>query len=241
MPAYRSDAEGEIRDVVVDHLRQFRPQARIIHEINAVNYMAGRTNRIDVLAISPADIVAVEIKSAKDKLDRLPDQISAMRGVANNVVAAIHEKFLVEKITNEWAAHSERDGKFFRMDVPDGVGLHVPTWVYPKRRRAIDPTGPDPDAIWRLPVATLQTSLPSGAIAMLWGAELAQLCSEFGVADSRRSTLDHKTRALLWHCTGAELTRGICAMLRQRCCVEADPEIETVIWRQDAAPGKALA
>ncbi len=107
MPAYRSSAEAEIRDAVVARIRKQRPGARIIHEINVSTY---GPNRIDVLAVDRAEIIAVEIKSAKDKLDRLPAQIAAMRGAAHRVVAAIHEKFLVEQVTNEFAAHEERDG-----------------------------------------------------------------------------------------------------------------------------------
>lgn len=35
MPAYRSEAEGEVRQAVVEYLRIQRPNARIIHEINS--------------------------------------------------------------------------------------------------------------------------------------------------------------------------------------------------------------
>ena len=34
MPAYRSSAEAEVRDAVVARLREIRPDARIMHEIN---------------------------------------------------------------------------------------------------------------------------------------------------------------------------------------------------------------
>jgi len=34
MPAHRSDAEAEIREAVVQHLRRARPEARIMHEVN---------------------------------------------------------------------------------------------------------------------------------------------------------------------------------------------------------------
>src|SRR6056297_3623333 len=92
MPAARSEAEAEIRDAVVAKLRRTRPDARIIHEIN----MAGGTNRADVMAVSPAEIITVEIKSEKDKLDRLPDQIATMRKCSHITVAALHRKFMPE-------------------------------------------------------------------------------------------------------------------------------------------------
>ncbi|WP_278118673.1 hypothetical protein [Mesorhizobium sp. WSM4887] len=74
MPAYRSSAEAEIRDAAVARLRQRRPNARIIHEINV---SSNGPNRIDVLAVDRAEIIACEVKSAKDKLDRLPAQLTS--------------------------------------------------------------------------------------------------------------------------------------------------------------------
>lgn len=224
MPAYRSEAEGEIRGAVVDHLRAIRPDARIIHEIN----VAGQgSNRIDVLAVSRAEIIAVEIKSAKDKLDRLKDQMAAMRGVAHYSFAAIHERFLVEKVTNKWAAHYERDGVFYRGELPDGL-RHGRAWLYPKRDRTMMVDGYDCDATWRSPNLDLDRALPSGALDMLWRDELFELCGSLRVLCGKRATMTDMTRALRWLCNGKELTQGICAALRARRCVEADPEIGVV-------------
>lgn len=72
MPAYRSEAEREVREAVVARLRLIRPDARIINEINASAF----GNRIDVMAVSRTEIISVEIKSKKDKLSRLPKQIA---------------------------------------------------------------------------------------------------------------------------------------------------------------------
>lgn len=94
MPARRSDAEGEIRTDVVAWLRASRPLSRIIHEINVCE----GGNRIDVIAVGAAEIIAVEIKSELDKLDRAPAQITAMRGVAHHVYTALHKRFMVPKM-----------------------------------------------------------------------------------------------------------------------------------------------
>ncbi len=225
MPAYRSSAEAEIRDAVVARIRKQRPGARIIHEINVSTY---GPNRIDVLAVDRAEIIAVEIKSAKDKLDRLPAQIAAMRGAAHRVVAAIHEKFLVEQVTNEFAAHEERDGQFFLKAIPHGINRHAEVWVYPEKRRAMRSAvegGHDSIASWRFPPETLEQMLPENALDLLWREELYELCGAFRVSASRRTNMTEMAAALRWRCTGKELTRGICAMLRARRCVEADPEI----------------
>lgn len=224
MPAYRSDSEAEIRSAVVAKLREYRPQARIIHEINVSTY---GPNRIDLIAVSPAEIIACEIKSAKDKLDRLPAQIASMKAVAHQVVAAIHEKFLVEEPTNEHAAHYDRDGRHFRRALPDEIDFHTVAWVYPHARRCRNPDWHiDRTDRWDLLVTRPEMPLPLAAINMLWRDELWALCGELRVAASRKSTMGDMLPALLWHCTGKELTRGICAMLRRRECVEADPVMQ---------------
>lgn len=223
MPAYRSPAEAEIRDEAVARLRECRPNARIIHEVNVSTY---GPNRIDVLAVDRAEIIACEIKSAKDKLDRLPAQIAAMQGVAHHVVAAIHEKFLVEKTTHEKARHYERDGQFFLRALPDGWQYRVNAWVYPKLRRAVDPDWQHDELDkWTMWPSRLDVPLPSGALDMLWRDELFWLCGALRVSASKRTTMPEMVDALRWFCTGKELTRGICSALRSRRCVEADPEI----------------
>lgn len=220
MPAYRSAAEGELRDAVVARIRQQRPNARIIHEINVSTY---GPNRIDLLAVDRDEIIAVEIKSAKDKLTRLPAQIEAMRGCAHHVVVALHEKFLVEKTTNQWAAHYERDGVFYLKDLPDGLG-RVSAWVFPEVRRSKTDEY-ERLAPWRFPQHHLQIALPGGALDLLWRDELYELCGALRIAVPKRARMRPMIQQLRWACTGRELTRGVCAMLRARRCVEADPEI----------------
>ena len=226
MPAYRSEAEGEIREAVVAYLREHRPSARIMHEVNASSF----GNRIDVLAVSEAEIIAVEIKSAKDKLDRLPDQLAAMRRCSHHVIAALHEKFLVPRKCGAHAAHFEKDGEFFLGEVPQPVGIRE-GWVYPIRPRCLKPNWFDDLQRWHLPSPAIQQPLPSGALDMLWANELRAMASRFGVSATRRATMAHLTAALRWQLSGRDLTRGICAALRARPCVEADPAIE---WSEAA-------
>lgn len=223
MPAYRSSAEADVRTAVVERLRQRRPEARIIHEINVSTY---GPNRIDVLAVSPAEIIAVEIKSAKDKLDRLPKQIESMKGCAHHVIAALHEKFLVEKEANRGSAHYERDGGYFYGSVPSISPRPDEIWIYPELKRNMHGDGWCHLAPWTMPSGVFEAPLPAGALDLLWRDELAWLCGSLGVAAGRRSTMPEMVAALRWHCNGRELTRGICAALRSRNCTEADPAIE---------------
>lgn len=223
MPAYRSPAEAEVRDAVVAHLRAARPGGRIIHEINISTY---GTVRMDLICVSEAEIIAVEIKSAKDKLDRLPKQIAAMKGCAHYAIAALHEKHLVEQEANQWVAHEHRDGKYYLRLEPDEARGADEVWVYPQRVRAIHPDARERMAKWQLPQSPFQVPLPAAALDLLWRDELYWLCGHLRVAANRNSTMLSMTTALRWLCNGGELTRGICAALRRRECVEADPVVE---------------
>lgn len=220
MPAYRSEAEAEIRTAVVERLRELRPNSRIIHEINVCEL----GNRVDVLAVGDAEIIAVEIKSSKDNLDRLPAQAEAMNGSAHFVIAALHEKFLVEQKTNEWAAHYERGGEFYLRKPPKVAGVRN-YWIFPEVRRATSSSGYDHMSPWVEIPCHVERPLPEGALDMLWRAELYELCGRLGISVARKATMDVMIDALRWYANGGELTRGICTMLRARKCIEADPPI----------------
>jgi hypothetical protein len=206
MPAYRSSAEGEIRSAVIAKLRLFRPSIRIINEINIDN----GTCRADVLGVMPNEIYAVEIKSERDTLSRLPDQLGAMARVAHCVIAAVHESHI--------PALKYRS--------------NVHWWLHPEANRPVSETNWYPASNgWQAPSLAVNSPLPQGAITVLWRAELKALCDRYRVSYGPRSNMRDMIAALHWHCTGQELTKGICAMLRMRDCVEADPPIDD--QRQD--------
>jgi len=71
-----SQAERDMRDLVVRRLRELRPEARIIHEVNCGG---SGSPRIDVVAVSPEELIGVEIKSERDSLDRLEHQVGHFR------------------------------------------------------------------------------------------------------------------------------------------------------------------
>lgn len=205
MPAYRSSAEAEIRRTVVEHLRAMVPGCRIIHEINAASF----GNRIDVLAVGVDRLVAVEIKSSKDKLDRLPDQIKAMKGVTREVFAALHEKFL--------------DGKSRGAFPPDAARGAV-TWIYPRKPR---------DGhfhcgeIWRSKEAYRKPMfcLPPGALSILWREELHNILRGSGIKGISKLDMGESIDRIRWSMTGEHITKSICAALRVRDCTEADAPI----------------
>ena len=218
MPAYRSSAEAEVRDAAVARLRQLRPNARIMHEVNA----CGFGNRIDVLAVDRAEIIAVEVKSAKDKLDRLPDQVAAMMGCAHHVIAALHDKFWIgadrikdRSLRSDWThLPTDADRALSRSNVivwrfPEIGGSHYGLYNRP----------------WREPDFAVTKCLPPDAIHMLWAEELRVLCRSLGISVGSKATMPFCINALRWGATGAQITKGICAALRARRCIEADSEI----------------
>jgi hypothetical protein len=225
MPAHRSSAEAEIRDAVVARLRVLRPDARIMHEINSC--LGG--NRIDVLAVSPADIVAVEIKSKKDKLDRLPAQIKAMQGVAHVAVSALHEKFCPENLGSLHYCDYERSGEFYRRDRPKEAG-YSKVWAYAGVKAKTYRSYRTSLFRWDLPDVAVQKPLPADAIHILWSDELRWLCSKLRIDAPKRSNNQRLKNSIRWLATGGEVTRGICAALRRRECVEADSAISDE-WR----------
>lgn len=212
MPAYRSPAEAEIRDPVVARLRDLMPGCRIIHEINASGM---GSNRIDVLAVSASAITAVEVKSRKDTLERLPDQIMAMRQCAGDVVAALDVKF--------FDVSDFRGGKWAVPDWRAVAGAKV--WGFGFTEALSDECDMDKHVLRQRHVKPI-IGLPAGAIRLLWRDELREIVSRLQLVKAS-SGLDMAQLAALirWHLTGADQAKEICAALRARRCVEADPEI----------------
>ena len=209
MPAYRSPEEKLIRDAAIDRLRELLPSARIIHEINAQSF----GNRIDVLAVTEDRIVAVEVKSEKDTLKRLRDQISAMNGVAHHVITAMHEKFLT--------CNTQYNGRNI-WNVPEESLGSMP-WVFPKAERhgllAEEYTNWNVKDRFKKNVSCL----PPYALHMLWADELKMICKRNGLKQT--GTMEIIRDRITWNLTGADVTKNICAQLRARKCVEADNEI----------------
>jgi hypothetical protein len=85
----RSSAESEIHEAVVARLRLLLPEARIIHELNVDE---GKS-RVDVAAVTRNRLVFAEIKSEKDKPDRLARQLHAFGACCHTLILAAHEKW----------------------------------------------------------------------------------------------------------------------------------------------------
>lgn len=217
MPAYRSEAEAEIRNEVVSRLRTLLPSCRIIHEINASSF----GNRIDVLAVTEDRIAAVEIKSVKDTLKRLTDQIGAMRGVAHHTISALHEKFLIKdgEASPDWrnTAHIEDRTIYNRPNESGGSVL----WTYPMKERI----GFISSLEWNLKDWHEKSSLnlPPYALHMLWAAELKSICERNDIKKS--GTMEVLRDRINWELSGVRQSLKKYAHICARVCVEADEPI----------------
>lgn len=209
MPAHRSEAEAEIREAVVAKLRRLRPGARIINEINVLD---GRV-RVDVMAVDRAEIITVEIKSERDKLDRLPTQLDAMRRTSHTPIAALHRKFMP-------------DPEATLAPRLDFMPYDQLVWWYPTAQDMAEAHHPaftwrDPD-----PMDHLQKALPPEAMSLLHSHEMKTVCAEVGLSLPPRSNMKSMERFLRWGATGRQITLGICKALRAReWAAEADPPI----------------
>ena len=88
-PVNRSSEELAMRDLVVAELRRRWRSAQIIHEL-PLRYSA---KRIDLAAITDAEIISVEIKSSRDVVDRLEAQVRAFLPISTRVIVALAPKW----------------------------------------------------------------------------------------------------------------------------------------------------
>lgn len=235
-----SSDEREIRDAVAARLRELVPGARIVHELNV---SGSGSNRIDVAAVAPELIVAVEVKSRKDTLDRLEVQWPAFRACCHFVVVAAHEKHFVA---------SPEINKDIRDELPRELTLNHPlfvdkrfnshqVWRYP--RPAEDECwgkvswvfdrrwGKDQQRRPRQPSATVM-------LEMLWADELRAECTRHRLDGGSRRTRTDMISDMVWMMTGREIVQAVCRQLRARPFFEADAPIvaePVVAWPKQEA------
>jgi hypothetical protein len=84
-PVNRSSEELRMRELIAPVLRAHWPEARIIHEL-PLRYSE---RRIDMAAVTRNDIFAVEIKSSRDVLDRLEEQLRRFAPICSAIFVAL--------------------------------------------------------------------------------------------------------------------------------------------------------
>lgn len=217
-----SDAERELRDAVVERLRALLPASRIIHELNT----AGQGSpRMDLAAVTTEKILAVELKSERDRLDRLEDQCRAFAACSHHVLIAAHRRFFVE-YRAPWRQEDQPPELDFKHRFEGYRSDRPIIWCYPI-----------PDLQLRYehhshrwdinPIELAERPQPQAAclLEMLWRDELAVECARHRIATNRRSTRATMIRDMVWMMTGREICRAACRRLRARKFAEADPPV----------------
>lgn len=187
-----SDAERYLRGLAVDRLRALLPDARIIHELNVD---IGQC-RVDLAAVTENRIVFVEIKSRKDKLDRLKEQVRRFTPCCHALaVCYASERW-------NWSAISAAGGYGFDHWPEDKAsGWTIDHWRPNK------------------PPST------NALLELLWQAELEAEAFRAGIASRKRIPRDGLKRALWENLTGLQVVAAVCRQLRQRSFAEADAPV----------------
>ena len=217
-----SEAEVRIRDKAVALLREALPDARIIHE-----FALGGV-RMDLAAVTPDTIVLVEIKSERDKLDRLPDQVRWASALGGEVWVCYHEKW-----KDDIAKRCQSQDTSVKIELkavngythPDNP-LYIPALSGCVLLSETADTPLTPDRWTRDPRDRRhrQDSFDNRRLLdLIHKPELLALSKPHG-GKSRMSSCD-LTRLCHEHMTGAEIRKGVLAHIRAHHFFWADPPI----------------
>lgn len=190
-----SEAERHLRSLAVARLRHLLPDARIVHELNVE---VGRC-RVDLAAIAPTQLVFVEIKSRKDKLDRLAEQVRVFSPACTRfAICYASERWSYEAVTKAAGYDESRD--LWPEDRPEWWTL----------REGFKP-----------PNASVMLNL-------LWREELYWEAVRANLQPHKRESRSPLMHRLWRALTGAEVVAAVCRQLRGRHFAEGDPPVTDV-------------
>lgn len=202
----RSDEELRMRMLVADELRKLHPGARIIHEL-PLRYSE---RRLDVAAICDDKIVAAEIKSSVDVMDRLEHQIRAFLPVTARVIIALAPKWN-QKL--EMVVEKRERGTFYHQPKTEAqeliskIGGNTETWTVDANAGAVEIT----ERCYRD-----GTPWSHKMLEMLWRNELAEVAARHQVCVPPRASHLVILNACEEVMTGREVRVAVCRTLRQR-------------------------
>jgi hypothetical protein len=196
-----SAAEERIRAKAEAMLRRLFPDARIIHEL--VLQQGGV--RIDLAAVHPSYIAALEIKSERDVLDRLPEQVKAAMRVTDLFGVCVAE------------SHAGKIGRSYEPDAKVKLPYDAHLLVETDDGFATRYTPFDQDWGGR---DRMQPRLcnPADRLEMLWADELKL------ISRSRhpRQPAKHLVCETM---NGRQIREAVCATLRARSFPRADAPV----------------
>jgi hypothetical protein len=187
-PRRHSPEEARMRTAVAAWGQRRWPGYRCLHEVPLSEY------RIDMVFVGIKDIAGVEIKSSRDRLDRLEVQVEEYRRWLPEIWVAVAPK---------WQHHDALQFSRRNLIVVDD-----------RRRRA---AGVIEDRPGRRPYR--DELVCSRLLGVLWQEEAARIAQRTGVIPGTSPTKEprHRILPLLARLlTGNEIMREVCAELRQR-------------------------
>lgn len=214
-----SVAEREMRNTVIDKIRQFRPNSRIIHELNTAGHGSPRA---DLAAVGEAEILLFEIKSEKDVLKRLDHQWKAFSACSHQTFLVLDKKFFVEKVYANNAGTRYDPGPKLSEILGSHAKNHV--WPYPEPQRNKNKYA---DQSWKVKMR-YDTPNTRAMLNLLWRAELIELCKNLSVSFYAKDNMAVLTERLILGSTGRQITEGVCRALRQRPFAEADAVLSSL-------------
>jgi len=191
-----SEAEEAIRSAVVEWCRVNLPTARVLHELPVGGC------RADLAAIEPMRLILFEIKSEKDKLDRLELQVKHFRRASHATVIVAARKWFDETPYRNGQArlvwpHETRAPSVWCHPDPGAeyaMGLHHWRLVAPDRRP------PDP---WLL-------------LEVLWREEIVTEARDAGLKFGMRWAKIDLMKLMVDEMPGRRITEAVCRQLRSR-------------------------
>jgi hypothetical protein len=229
-PVNRSGEELAMRALVAARMRDLWPSARIIHEL-PLRYSA---RRIDVAAVTEDDIFCAEIKSSRDTLDRLEEQLRGFASIASGMIVALAPKHAgrEDSGSHDRARRGRPDNA---RDIIRRVDDTTAVWIADAETGALDAS----HAPWRF-----YTRRPWTArmLDMLHNVELEDIayrhrCLARGSKPPNHESLVTACEDLMG---GREIRRAVCAALRTRDAFDkqSDPPIAADGPKTIAAPPK---
>lgn len=210
-----SASEIEIREAVVARCRKLWPEGRIIHEL------AIGGCRVDVAVVTREHVFSFEIKSEKDTLSRLANQVARFQAATHGCFVVAHEKwferFDYDNGVPGFRPGSELGGQRHRL-----LGL----WCYPEEA----PFGPLAEKYrWKLPgrygfYAQAQPK-SSYLLGILLRGELLSEARRHDVPIKSKWPVTPIIHSMAYHMSGAEIARATCRQLRMRSFAKADPPV----------------
>lgn len=222
-----SSAELEMRAVVTAYLREKKPEAVILNELQVGGC------RADLAMIEPRRVTLFELKSERDKLDRAPEQLRAFCAHAHETVLVADARFFDR---SPYADGRPRCA--WQHDFAKGCLV----WHYPQPSEDSEITNGGM-YLWKFEYVRSHQTEPMATtfLHLLWRDEMIAEAKRHNVPFKHKMAMWDISRAMAWHMTGREICEAVCRQLanRGRWYERADPT-ETYQPASWAAPGASL-